>query len=113
MMRFFLERGGDFQRADAFGVTPLHVAAALDYEEMLQFLLERGGAFMCVYQGSEKFRTVCTISEIKSTKAVTEAVPFQKSTFTEAVPFTKILSSTTFFILENSNKYLLSSNSAY
>ncbi len=77
-MRFFLERGGDFQRADAFGVTPLHVAAALDYEEMLQFLLERGGAFMCVYQGSEKFRTVCTISEIKSTKAVTEAVPFQK-----------------------------------
>ncbi|TRY85651.1 hypothetical protein DNTS_008800 [Danionella cerebrum] len=42
VMRFFLERGADFQRADSFGVTPLHVAAALDYEEMLEFLLERG-----------------------------------------------------------------------
>lgn len=42
-MRFFLERGADFQRADGFGVTPLHVSAALDYEEMTQFLLERGG----------------------------------------------------------------------
>ncbi|XP_051507002.1 transient receptor potential channel pyrexia-like [Myxocyprinus asiaticus] len=41
-MRFFLERGADYQKADAFGVTPLHVAAALDYEDMVQFLLERG-----------------------------------------------------------------------
>lgn len=45
-MRFFLERGADFQRADAFGVTPLHVAAALDYEEMMHFLLERGGVYL-------------------------------------------------------------------
>ncbi|KAG5831550.1 hypothetical protein ANANG_G00304870 [Anguilla anguilla] len=34
------ERGGR-ARADSYGVTPLHVAAALDYEEMIHFLLER------------------------------------------------------------------------
>lgn len=46
MMRFFLERGADIRRPDAFGVTPLHVAAALDYEDMIHFLLETGGAFV-------------------------------------------------------------------
>lgn len=46
MMRFFLERGADIHRPDAFGVTPLHVATALDYEDMIHFLLERGGAFV-------------------------------------------------------------------
>lgn len=51
---FFLKRGADFQRADDFGVTPLHVDAALDYKEMLQFLLERGGAFICL----SGFRTI-------------------------------------------------------
>lgn len=48
MMRFFLERGADVRRPDAFGVTPLHVAAALDYEDMIHFLLERGGVFVLI-----------------------------------------------------------------
>ncbi|KPP74794.1 hypothetical protein Z043_106020, partial [Scleropages formosus] len=41
VMRFFLERGGNIQCPDTYGVTPLHVAAALDYKEMIHFLLER------------------------------------------------------------------------
>ncbi|XP_034053209.1 transient receptor potential channel pyrexia-like, partial [Gymnodraco acuticeps] len=39
-MRFFLDRGSDLHQADQFGVTALHVASALDYEDMVQFLLE-------------------------------------------------------------------------
>ncbi|CAB1312564.1 unnamed protein product [Coregonus sp. 'balchen'] len=39
MMHFFLERGADFLRPDSYGVRPLHVAAALDYVEMIHFLL--------------------------------------------------------------------------
>lgn len=42
-LRFFLERGADVLHPDSYGVTPLHVAAALDYEEMIHFLLERKG----------------------------------------------------------------------
>lgn len=43
VMRFFLEKGADIQQADAYGVTPLHVAAALDYKEMICFLLGMRG----------------------------------------------------------------------
>jgi alpha-1,2-glucosyltransferase len=39
-MRFLLEWGADPHRADGFGVTPLHVAAALDYPQMTRFLLD-------------------------------------------------------------------------
>lgn len=42
-MRFFLDRGSDLFRPDQFGVTVLHVASALDYQEMVQFLLDRKG----------------------------------------------------------------------
>ena len=47
-MRFFLERGADIQHPDSYGVTPLHVAAGLDYEDMIYFLLERKGTCVCV-----------------------------------------------------------------
>ncbi|XP_007542466.1 transient receptor potential cation channel subfamily A member 1 isoform X1 [Poecilia formosa] len=40
-MRFFLDRGSDPLGSDQFGVTALHVASALDYEDMVQFLLDR------------------------------------------------------------------------
>ncbi|XP_054874662.1 uncharacterized protein si:ch73-193i2.2 isoform X4 [Amphiprion ocellaris] len=39
-MRFFLNCGSDLRRPDQFGVTALHVAAALDYQDMVQFLLD-------------------------------------------------------------------------
>uniref|UniRef100_A0A3P9PEN7 Uncharacterized protein n=1 Tax=Poecilia reticulata TaxID=8081 RepID=A0A3P9PEN7_POERE len=42
-MRFFLDRGSDPLGSDRFGVTALHVASALDYEDMVQFLLDREG----------------------------------------------------------------------
>uniref|UniRef100_A0A667XAH7 Si:ch73-193i2.2 n=1 Tax=Myripristis murdjan TaxID=586833 RepID=A0A667XAH7_9TELE len=38
VMRFFLDRGSDLNRPDDFGVTALHVAAALDYQDMVQLL---------------------------------------------------------------------------
>ncbi|XP_017289949.1 transient receptor potential cation channel subfamily A member 1 isoform X2 [Kryptolebias marmoratus] len=41
VMKFFLDRGSDHLCSDQFGVTPLHVAAALDYEDMVQFLLDQ------------------------------------------------------------------------
>nr|XP_008292068.1 PREDICTED: uncharacterized protein LOC103366189 [Stegastes partitus] len=44
VMRFFLGRGSDLLRPDQFGVTALHVAAALDYQDMVQFLLDQKGA---------------------------------------------------------------------
>uniref|UniRef100_A0A3B4WBW7 Transient receptor potential cation channel subfamily V member 5-like n=1 Tax=Seriola lalandi dorsalis TaxID=1841481 RepID=A0A3B4WBW7_SERLL len=43
VMRFFLDRGSDLHRPDQFGVTALHVASALDYQDMVQFLLDRKG----------------------------------------------------------------------
>uniref|UniRef100_A0A3B3ZNA4 Ion transport domain-containing protein n=1 Tax=Periophthalmus magnuspinnatus TaxID=409849 RepID=A0A3B3ZNA4_9GOBI len=41
VMRFFLDRGSNLMTPDQFGVTALHVAAALDYSEMVLFLLQR------------------------------------------------------------------------
>ncbi|XP_070697055.1 transient receptor potential channel pyrexia isoform X2 [Pempheris klunzingeri] len=41
VMRFFLDCGADLLQPDHFGVTALHVASALDYQDMVQFLLER------------------------------------------------------------------------
>ncbi|KAM4729416.1 B-cell lymphoma 3 protein isoform 1-T2 [Anableps anableps] len=40
-MRFFLDRSSNLLSSDRFGVTALHVASALDYEDMVQFLLDR------------------------------------------------------------------------
>lgn len=57
-MRFFLDRGADVLRPDSYGVTPLHIAAALDYVEVIHFLLERKDQrsnvclpFVCVCAG--------------------------------------------------------------
>lgn len=38
-----VECGADVLRPDSYGVTPLHIAAALDYVEMIHFPLERKG----------------------------------------------------------------------
>uniref|UniRef100_A0A3Q3GG54 Si:ch73-193i2.2 n=1 Tax=Labrus bergylta TaxID=56723 RepID=A0A3Q3GG54_9LABR len=40
VLRFFFDRGADLLRPDQFGVTALHVASALDYQDMVQFLLD-------------------------------------------------------------------------
>lgn len=40
--KFLLEHGGKINQADNYGRTPLHVAAAVDYPEMCQFLIENG-----------------------------------------------------------------------
>lgn len=45
VMRFFLDRGSDLLQPDQFGVTALHVASALDYQDMVQFLLDRKGVY--------------------------------------------------------------------
>ena len=38
--KFLLEHGGDLNVADQYGRTPLHVAAAVDYADMCEFLIE-------------------------------------------------------------------------
>lgn len=43
VMRFFLDRGSDLLQPDQFRVTVLHVASALDYQDMVQFLLDQKG----------------------------------------------------------------------
>lgn len=43
VMRFFLDRGADLLCSDQFGVTALHVASALDYQDMVQFLISQKG----------------------------------------------------------------------
>ena len=54
-MVFLIERGGDVNKRDVFGRTPLHVAAAVDFSEMIETLLEHGGrfrrCFVCVCVG--------------------------------------------------------------
>ena len=40
MGKFLLEHGGDLNVADQYGRTPLHVAAAVDYADMCEFLIE-------------------------------------------------------------------------
>lgn len=43
--KFLLELGADVNQADKYGRTPLHVAAAVDYPEMVEILIKNGG--MC------------------------------------------------------------------
>ena len=41
--RFVLENGGDVNKTDEFGRTPLHIAASIDYPEMVEFLVTSKG----------------------------------------------------------------------
>ena len=38
-----LEQGANINKSDSYGRSPLHLAAAVDYGEMVQFLIENGG----------------------------------------------------------------------
>ena len=41
--QFCMERGADIDKADSFGRTPLHLAAAVNYSEMIHWLISNGG----------------------------------------------------------------------
>lgn len=41
--QFLVEHGANINQADNYGRTPLHVAAAVDYSDMIQFLIDKGG----------------------------------------------------------------------
>ena len=56
--RYIVEHGANLNQADNYGRTPLHVAAAVDYAEMVNFLIENGGGYnthhhlvVCVFLG--------------------------------------------------------------
>ena len=40
---FSIERGADVNHKDQYGRTPLHLAAAVNYEEMVAFIIANGG----------------------------------------------------------------------
>lgn len=49
---FFLQRGAAINSADNWGRTPLHLAAAVNYSEMVDFLIHSGGMdhnFVCMF----------------------------------------------------------------
>lgn len=41
--KFLVHRGANVNQPDVLGRTPLHVAAAVDYPEMCDVLIESGG----------------------------------------------------------------------
>jgi ankyrin repeat protein len=45
--KFLFEMGSNVNQADKYGRTPLHVAAAVDYPEMVEVLIKNGGT--CVF----------------------------------------------------------------
>lgn len=45
VVKFALENGAEINKADLYGRTPLHLAAAVDYAEMVEYLVENGKTF--------------------------------------------------------------------
>ena len=43
--RFMVEHGANLNQADNYGRTPLHMAVAMDYVDMVNFLIENGGGY--------------------------------------------------------------------
>ena len=41
--RFAIERGANVNHKDRYGRTPLHLAAAVNYAEMVSFIIDSGG----------------------------------------------------------------------
>ena len=41
--RFAIEKGANVNHQDQYGRTPLHLAAAVNYEEMVAFIIDIGG----------------------------------------------------------------------
>ena len=55
--RFLIDLGAEVSAADKYGRTPLHVAAADDYPDMIQLLIEFGGI---LYNSVDvKYRQTC------------------------------------------------------
>ena len=48
--KFALEHQADVNKCDSYGRTPLHLAAAVDYEQMVEYLVQNGGRFSGLYQ---------------------------------------------------------------
>ncbi len=46
VVKYALEHGANINKADVFGRTPLHLAAAVDYHEMVEYLVLNGGKWL-------------------------------------------------------------------
>ena len=47
---FAMEKDADINHRDKYGRTPLHLAAAVNYAEMVDFLLLNGGSFFYIFK---------------------------------------------------------------
>ena len=48
MAKFLIEHKADINLADNYGRTALHIAAAVDYAEMVTYLIDSGGKFTLI-----------------------------------------------------------------
>ena len=69
---FLIDNGADPNRMDFLGRTPLHVAAADDYPDMVKLLIDSGGTVNPVLRGHSKrtpkivFKTHYRVMHVKS-----------------------------------------------